>query len=121
MSLKSPRRHARFNASERERRKSVHEGKYYVRGEYYVRGGKDKGGLDRGEGPQPSIDAAIREVRRRLCISGSMLISLLIIYSRVELADGAKLIISLPPVAEIRANLLAGLPPRHRRVKRFFS
>lgn len=86
----------------------MHEGEYYVREEYYVRdgvaaegqGGESEGFIDRGgmrgTSPQPSIDVAICEVRRRLCISESMLISLLIIYSRVELADGAKLIISLP-------------------------
>lgn len=40
MSLKSPCRHVRLNESEREkdeRRKSMHEGEYYVREECYVR------------------------------------------------------------------------------------
>lgn len=51
MSLKSPRRHAQFNESKREkdeRRKSVHKGERYVREKYYVRGKKgavvDRGG-----------------------------------------------------------------------------
>ena len=79
----------------------MREGEYYVKEEYYVRVKRVVEIEERREAnPQPSIDDAICEVRRRLCISGSMLISLLIIYSRVELADGAKLIISLP-VAEI--------------------
>lgn len=53
---------------------------------------------------------------RRLCTSGSMLISLLIIYlrarARAKLADGARLIIGLA-VAEIRRDSLLSV---HLRV-----
>lgn len=52
---------------------------------------------------------------RRLCINGSMLISLLIIYlharARAKFADGARLIISLA-VAEIRWDSLLSAHPR---------
>lgn len=61
MSLKCPRRRARFNKREKdERRKSVHEGEYYVREEYYV---KEKKGLQLEEGRGASRQSSIDDMR----------------------------------------------------------